>query len=690
MEKKFIVCSEYFEGEGYAPTVLFRRNFCFDGTGKVTLSVCPLGIGYAYLNGKKVSNDLFIAPISDYRKTLWVNEYDVTPLLKKGENELLIEVGNGFYNEGIETVWKHHKAEWRGVPTLWAKLALDGKEILTTDQTWETAVSKATCYNQIRSGEYFDSRHTDDFCWNFATINQTPPKGTFRKCECEPIREMERIVAVSVHKSEQGWIFDFGRNISGYVEIDAVIADGQEISFIHSEDVDERGELKWNGLNIYQKAPFQVDKIIGNGKRIVWKPQFTYHGFQYVEVVGLKNKPTMSLLTAIFIHQKVDVLATFTCSDETLNKIYQAGIASTKSNTFYSMTDCPTREKLGWTNDAQASLEQFLFNFDGEKLLKKWLVDICDAMNTEGDLPGIVPSPDCGYGHGPICNGIILTLPYLLYKYCEDKETLTTALPYMKRYNAYLLKNADAFALGDWTGAGSMPTPKAFILQAYLFMFAGIFNAIGEDYMAQYLQAQKALEEYIQDGQCIVEEQSAVACLIVLGIGDENRLGEQLASLIARADGHLSCGMFGAQFLYKALLKTGRADLAYAMITHKTAPSFKNWIDRGATTLWETFNERARTTSKNHHMFSNVLYFFIEGFCGLKRTGKNEYVLTPHFIKSLSFAKCTRKKANGSLSIEWNKVNGEMEWIVETSGDVVIEYNGQRVKNEQKTFSIKE
>ena len=89
-------------------------------------------------------------------------------------------------------------------------------------------------------------------------------------------------------------------------------------------------------------------------------------------------------------------------------------------------------------------------------------------------------------------------------------------------------------------------------------------------------------------------------------------------------------------------------------------------------------------------MFSNVLYFFIEGFCGLKRTGKNEYVLTPHFIKSLSFAKCTRKNANGSLSIEWNKVNGEMEWIVETSGDVVIEYNGQRVKNEQKTFSIKE
>ena len=683
MEKNFIVCAEYFEDEGNAPTVLFRRDFYFNGIGDVKLSLCPLGIGYAYLNGKRVSNDLFIAPVSDYRKTLWVNEYDVTALIKKGENELLVEVGNGFYNEGIETVWGHHKAEWRGVPTLWAKLTIDGKEVFSTDQTWQTAVNKTIYFNQIRSGEYFDSRRKVDLSWNFATINGAQPKGEFRKCECEPIREMERIRPVSVYKSEKGWIFDFGKNISGYAEIDALIADGQEVILIYSEDIDEYGELKFNGLNIYQKAPFQVDKVIGNGEHIVWKPQFAYHGFRYVEIIGLKNEPTMSLLTAIFIQQSVETLANFECSDETLNKIYQAGIASTKSNMFYSLTDCPTREKLGWTNDAQASLEQFLFNFDGKKLLKKWLVDICDSMNAEGDLSGIAPSPDWGYGHGPVCNGIIFMLPYLLYKYCGDKEPLITALPYMKRYNTYLLENLDSFHLGDWTGVDFMPTPKMFITQAYLFMFAGIFNAIGEDYATQYLQAQKALEQYIKDGQCIVEAQSAGACLIVIGIGDRNRLGEQLASLIAQADGHIACGMFGIQFLYKALLKTGQADLAYSMIMNKTAPSFRNWIDIGATTLWETFDENAGSISKNHHMFSNVLYFFIEGLCGLKRIGENEYLLMPHFVQALSSVKCNRKTKEGSLSVSWKRITQGVQLTVCTTGKVSVTYHGKQISGEE-------
>ena len=398
MEKQFIKAKNYKEdGVSYAPSVCFRKKFALKKSGRYTLSVCALGFGYVTVNGEKVAEDLFLAPVSDYRKTLWVNEFDVTKLLKDGENEIFVEVGNGFFNEGIETVWGHYKAAWRGEPTLCLSLANDGKDVVKTGEDWEAALSTKTVFNELRSGEYFDARGGELHFEN-AVQNQTPPTGEFRLCDCEPILEAERILPTDISKSKDGWIFDFGKNISGYAELCACEEAGRELTLKYAEEIDETGELQINGLNVFQKAPFQTDKVICNGEKLVWKPKFTYHGFRFVEVIGLQNPPTEEMLTAIFIKQALERRGEFTCSDETLNKIYAAGIAATESNLFYSLTDCPTREKLGWTNDAQASLEQFLFNFGGEKLLKKWIVDICDTVNADGDLAGVAPSPDWGYG----------------------------------------------------------------------------------------------------------------------------------------------------------------------------------------------------------------------------------------------------------------------------------------------------
>lgn len=684
MEKIFIKHGGYPNDGGiYAPTICFKKKFTANSGGSFTLFVSLLGFGYVYINGKAIADDLFLSPVSDYRKTLWVNEYDVTYLLKEGENEIFVELGNGFYNEGNETVWGHHKAAWRGEPTFCLSIEQDGKEIVRADESWSATLSKRTVFNELRSGEYFDSRIKEETGWGKAVLNYTPPMGKFTRCDCPPILEQKRLAPVVVLKNANGYLFDFGKNVAGYAEICVTEEEGREITMRFAEEIDENGELKLNGLNCYQKMPFQTDKLVCNGKEVVFKPRFTYHGFRYVEVVGLTKEPSDGLLTAISIYQNIEKHADFSCSDETINKIYKAGIASTRANTFYSFTDCPTREKLGWTNDSQASLEQILFNFDGEKLLEKWLVDIFDAMTQDGDLPGIVPSPDWGYGHGPICNAIIFILPYALYKYCGNKTVLQKAFPYMKRYNEYLLKNKENFHLGDWTGTDFMPTPKAFIAQTYLFIFSKIFREMGEDFSRQETSAKSELEKYIQNGRCTIEEQSAVAALLMLGIGDGKILGEQLVELIENTERHIACGMFGVQFLYKALIKIGRVDLAYDMITNETAPSFKNWMDRGATTLWETFDENAGSISKNHHMFSNVLYFFIEGLCGLKRIGENEYLLTPQFIQALSFVKCNRKTKEGSFSVSWERVAQSVQLTVCTTGNVSIKYHGKEILGEE-------
>ena len=690
MKHQFIKHKTYpADNLNYAPTVCFRKYFTVEKRGQYTLSFCALGIGYCYINGQRITRDLFLSPVSDYRKTLWYNVYDVTAFIQEGENEIFVEVGNGFYNEGIETVWGHHKAAWRGQPTVCLSLCVDGVEIVATDESWQSTLSKRTIYNQLRSGEHFDSRVKEECGWLPAELNASQPQGALRLCDCQPIVETERLSAVAVHQSKRGWIFDFGKNVSGYAEIAIQAESGVEITLAYAEEIDEIGELQLNGLDVYQQAPFQVDKLICNGENVVWKPQFTYHGFRYVEVVGLQNEPTMSLLTAIFTRQNVDRTSDFVCSDEGLNKIYAAGILATQCNMFYSLTDCPTREKLGWTNDAQASLPQVMFNFDSHKLLKKWLVDICETQNAEGDLAGVAPSPDWGYGHGAVCNGIIFVLPYLLKKYYGDEQSVAYALPFMKKYFAYYQTHLGTAWLGDWTGSTNMETPIPFIEQVYMFIFTAIFNQLGENYAEEETQARVDLEKYFVDNRCTVDTQSAISALIVLGVGDKDALAQQLAQRIAKDENHLHCGMFGVQFLYKALTMIGRADLAYKLIMNKTPPSFYDWLSRGATTLWETFDETAKTKSKNHHMFSNVLYFLTEGVCGIRWSSKNVFEIVPSFISALNFVKCNRKTETGELYVEWSRTENGVVLKIRASGDVVAIYNLEKIHNGEKIFLVK-
>ena len=690
MERNFIVHNEYPEdNHTYAPTVCFRKHFIAKKEGKYTLSFCALGIGYCYINGKAITCDLFLSPVADYRKTLWYNVYDVTAFMQEGENEIFVEVGNGFYNEGFSSGWDHNKAAWRGQPTVCLSLCADNKEIVKTDETWQSTLSQRTIYNQLRSGEHFDARVKEESDWQSAEINRKAPQGEFRLCDCQPIIEAERLAPISVHKSKRGWIFDFGKNISGYTEICIKEESGREIVLSYAEEIDELGELKLNGLDIYQEAPFQVDKLICNGEEVIWKPRFTYHGFRYVELLGIQNEPPMYALTAIFTRQNVERIAEFSCSDDGLNKLYKAGILATQCNMFYSLTDCPTREKLGWTNDAQATLPQLMFNFDSHKLLRKWLVDVCETQNEEGDLAGIAPSPDWGYDCGPVCNGIIFVLPYLLKQYYGDEGAVRQALPNMKKYYTYFKSKIGTSWLGDWTGATNLETPIPFIEEVYWFMFSGILCRLAEDHEEENRQAKERLESYIQNGECTVDTQTAISALIVLGVGDKEVLGKQLVERIVKDGNHLHCGMFGVQFLYKALAEIGRADLAYDMIMNKTAPSFYNWLSRGATTLWETFDDGAKTQSKNHHMFSNVLYYLTETISGIRWEAKDVFEIQPSFISTLNFAKCERKTKTGGIATEWQRTESGVVLKIQATGGVTAVYNSERICNGEKSFLIK-
>lgn len=376
---------------------------------KATLRCAGLGIGYFYINGSKVSQDLFTAPVSDYLKTVWYCTYDVTSLLQQGENVIAAIVGNGYYNESFASTFNFDRAPWRDNPKLIAQLDItfsDGANmVISSDGSWKTSEETPYLFNALRSGETYDARlfqhgwnttSFDDRLWKPAIVDTNPPSGVLRPCPCEPIREFDVYELQSILEIGDVYVFCFPQNISGYVRLDtSSLLPGQKISIRYAEVLDENGNLTYLNSrheDFYPGVKYAYTEFIANGDAFTWSPKFSYFGFRYVEVAGLKQVPDKNFLKAVVVHQALQRTSEFSCSDARLTRLYKMGIYATFSNLFYIPTDCPTREKLGWANDAQSSTEQFLINFASDNFLKKWFQDILDSMREDGAIPGIIPT----------------------------------------------------------------------------------------------------------------------------------------------------------------------------------------------------------------------------------------------------------------------------------------------------------
>ena len=694
------------------PAPLFRKRFCLAALPqRATLRVCALGYGYCYLNGVPVSPDRFAAPFGDYRKTLWYLTYDVTPLLREGENVLAAACGNGCYNETLRSSWNFNAAEWRDLPKIILSLEADGVPVAATDGTWKCSPESATVYNDLRSGETFDARlyekdwaslSYDDSRWSFAAVDPNPPHGVFRECICEPVREHEIFSPQKVvQTAPDRFVFDMGQNLSGYVRLHACGERGQRLTVRHAERLRADGSLEWDHMEkFYPESEIQTDRFICSGEPFVWSPQFTYHGFRYVEIEGVRSAEEVSV-ESVFVHQAVAPRTEFRCSDDFLNRLFRAGQISSLSNFFYLVSDCPSREKLGWLNDAHMSAEQFLTNFEAEKLLRKWLTDIHDAMREDGALPGIVPTPAWGYewGNGPLSDGALFEIPYRIWLHTHNAEPLLASLPYFDRYLAYLdgMRDSDgflSFGLDDWAApVGTPKLPTGFLNLFLEYEFAEIAalaaSFAGKDESPYRTRAARAREKAMQtglaeNGTCVFPSQTAVALLIDYGFFDRlEPLKQQLAHLIEQADFHHACGILGMRHLPDALGRCGLQELFYRVLTVRGEPSFRDWFDRGATTLWERWNPESDrgAHSRNHHMYSNVLSWMVKNILGIRlqfgSDGAARFAVDPCFFRDLSFAEGSYRTSNGSVRVCWRREEGGIGMDLTVSGSVTATVNGR-------------
>ena len=723
--------TEYNTKEKSVPLYYFRKTFKV--TKKIASAALIIGsLGYyeVHLNGEDITKGQMAPYRSNPDHYVYFDRYEVS--LRRGKNVLAMLLGNGFQCSVVPKYWDFEILPWRSAPAVAFELKIiyaDGtEEVIASDETAKVAPSPIL-FNDFHFGEYYDARmeipqwDTPDFNdrrWKPALLVHRP-RGEFRLCSAEPIRIIEEQEPVSVFPYEGGWIYDFGANTAGLCRLTLCGEAGQKLILRYFEHLPEG---KPDLLNIRFGKPemrFQEDEYTCAGGPVSHLARFTYHGFRYVWVEGVKETQVQGLLTLLVIRSDLKERGRFTCDNEMVNKLQAATVRSDYTNFHYFPTDCPHREKNGWTADASLSAEQVLLNMAPEQSYTEWLRNIYKAMRPNGQLPGIIPTGGWGFdwGNGPAWDNVILWIPYFTYLYRGDREIIEEAAWPIMRYLTYLYSRLDersllAIGLGDWceadtTGGGGFNTPLV-VTDSILAMDIAekasfIYNELGMAEQKAYADAlakrlKNAIRTHLINEETAImagDTQTGQAMGLFYGLftkEQEEKAFNRLLELIEKYDGHMKVGVLGGRCIFRVLADHGYADLALNMIIRPDFPSYGNWIQRGATTLWEEFRpEGHKVSSLNHHFWGDISAWFYRYLGGIQVLAHDRINIAPCFPEAINRVEAEHTFPKGRVAVQWQKEGntitltvdsavktGEIRlpegWVFENGGDHLPLKNG--------------
>lgn len=682
------------------PAPYFRHSF---STGKKVKSarayIAAAGLYELSINGKKIGNHRMDPMYTRFdRRTLYVT-YDVTQEINQGNNAIGVLLGNGWYNHQSTAVWYFDRAPWRNRPTFCFDLRItyeDGTaETIKSGKDWKTALSPIV-FNSIYTAEHYDARmektgwntvNFDDKDWR-AVIYRSAPSRNIVAQALHPIRNVEEISTKTVKKiNDTTHLFDLGRNISGVSKITLNGPAGTVVRLKHGERLYPNGRLDVSNIDAHYRPtddtdPFQTDILILSGKGTQsFMPHFNYKGFQYVEVttstpIELKKED----LVGYFMHSDVPAVGDVKSTDPIINKIYYATNNSYLSNLFGYPTDCPQREKNGWTGDAQIAIETGLYGFDGITIYEKWLADHRDEQQPNGVLPSIIPTDGWGYewGNGPDWTSTIAIIPWNVYLFYGDKKLLTDCYENIRKYVNHIDENfptgLTTWGLGDWIPVKSK-SPVELTSTCYYYADVVILakaakilgkNADYEKYNALALKIKNAFNAKYLDkqkgiyGTGIQTEMSVPLYWKIVPEESRQLVAQNLAKRV-EADGfHLDVGLLGTKAILNALSENGYADIAYKVAAQKTYPSWGWWMENGATTLYENWPIDAKSDiSMNHIMFGEIGAWLYKSPGGIrpdeKQPGFKHIILEPHVVAGLDGFEASHIGPYGKIISNWKR-----------------------------------
>ncbi|MBQ5975928.1 MAG: family 78 glycoside hydrolase catalytic domain [Bacteroidales bacterium] len=723
---------------------------------KARLYISGLGVYNAFINGKWVDAFECLKPtLSDYTRRIYFNAYDVTELVREdGLNAVGVELAGGRFttvrhdNNYLEWCGINHAAHY-GLPQLLMQL-----EVTYKDGTTDTIVSgegwKITNRGPIRKSNEFDGETYDarldlgdwtmpdynDSQWDAAIVDydrqnmyrediynprhrvareypvvtgsplpndyQRPDPMQLLTPQPNPnIKIQELLKPVSLFKKGDKWILDMGQNMVGVLDLDLFdTQSGDTIILRYAETLASDSTLYTANL----RSAECTDRFIAKGGRYCWHPMFTYHGFRYVEISGLRYTPKLDDFTGLVLYDEMPFTGTFETSNEIINAVYRNATWGIRGNYRSMPTDCPQRdERMGWTGDRTTGCYGESYIFDNHRLYAKWLQDLEDSQLENGSLPDVAPAYWRNYTDNMTWPGAFITVADMIWRRFGDFRTVEQHYDAMKRWmlhmKKYYLKDGILIrdTYGDWCVPPESPelihsqdtnriTWPACLSTPYYVEYCGIMggfatnlhreddvkyfkneiNTVTKAYNARYFDSVSGC--YANN---TVTANILPLAFWMVGPNYEHSVLEHIVEKTEKDfDGHVSTGVVGIQHLMRTLTDYGRGDLALRMATDTTYPSWGYMVKNGATTIWELWNgdtgDPAMNSGNHVMLLGDLIIWYYEYLGGIRplAPGYSKIMLKPYPIKGLDHANCSYQSVSGLIKSKWKRNSNRFEWEI--------------------------
>lgn len=731
--------------EAHKPASYLRKTFFYSSKDTIGASDCTLstemadekgmsditnarlyitahGLYEVSINGTRVG-DFVLAPGSyDYDKHIAYQTYDVTSLLRDGENVIEVILGDGWYRSvsGVDGDRNLYGTD----VALFCQLEVDGTVICVTDESWEASQEGPIRENDMQQGEVVDARKEEITNYHKVLLMETPVHSLIGT-NSVPIVENERFEGKLIHTPNGETVLDFGQNLAGYIEFSITAKAGDTLTLTHGETLDENGNFTQENFQDRKRH-----KEGGTRQQVIYtcregenhyKTKFSTFGFRYAKVETSVDL-SQAKFYAIAVYSQMERLTEFTCGNADVNQLYQNAIWSQKSNFCDVPTDCPTRERAAWTGDMNVFAHTGLYLMDAYPVIKKWLAECRLAQYEDGRVANIAPrnnNPSFfsgllagSVGWGDAC----INVPYTLYLRDGDVRILEANYEMMKRWVGYLERRSKKSPMnplkrikrnpyrnytietgidyGEWCepdveATSAMRTPQGKVATAYLAhsseMLAEIACILGEDEDAASYQklaknAKKAWH-YIatEDGKIRSDRQADFVRALRFGLleGEEAKTAAaDLNALVEKCGYHLNTGFLSTPDLTCVLCDYGYEDTAYKLLLQDTYPSWLYEVKKGATTIWECWDGVAEDgrvkASLNHYSYGAICGWLIDSVCGI-RVADGKITITPYPHPSLGYAKASYESPYGRIESGWHYEGEHVVYDIKVPANVPAE-----------------
>ncbi len=703
-----------------APLPLFRTDLRVHGPlASALIFVSGLGQYQLRVDGRAVTSAVMTPGWTNYRHTVLYNTYDITAQLKEGGHVLGILLGNGMYNvpdiKGRYTKFTGSIGQPKCIVQLVLRYRDGSTETVASDRSWTTHPGPILL-SSIYGGEDADARREPDG-WDrpgFVPSGWAPavevsgPGGVLESERAPPIVIAQVYKPVRVLRPAPGvLVYDFGQNMSGWPAVEVEGARGSTVTLKPGELLNAHGFVTQRsaGGTATEQTLFRYTLRGGTVER--WRPLFTYYGFRYVQVNGAATPgqtradvPRLLSLNADFVHAAVEQDGYFQSSSILFDRIHDLITKAILSNTVSIITDCPTREKLGWLEQTYLNGGPLFLNYDMRTLYEKMAGDMRDAQLPDGLMPGIAPEyvqfvnaqgANTDFRDSPEWGSATILSPWILYRYGGDRRVLELTYGSMQRYAAYLAGRAHMhmldYGLGDWYDIGPKPpgpsqlTSRSLTATATFYedldalsQIASILNRPGDaaKYMAEAQQVREAFNKRLFHPETNTYDrgsQTAEAMPLALGMvpaGHEQQvLANLIADIVAHND-HDTAGDVGFHYLVRALTDLDRSDVLARMMSRTDSPSYGYQLAQGATTLTEAWNANP-DDSQNHFMLGHGDEWFYRGLAGIRfdfADAVSAIRLDPAFVPTLKSAGATYHSALGDVRSDWQREGRNVRWSI--------------------------